>query len=141
MSMHATIYGRAAFEPKERTTRNGNAMTSCRLAVDVTGKDQGDQETLWIDVLAFGQHAETLAKLGKGDMISAMGRCTRGQYTTQAGETRESWALLADAIVTARSGRPGQRKANQAEAPTQAANRASVKMQAPTDFDDDIPPF
>lgn len=138
MSMHSTIYGRLAFDPRQTTTRTGKDMSSCRVAVDVTGRDESDQQTLWVDVLAFGQHAEQLAKLAKGDMISAMGRCTRGTYQAKDGTERESWTLLADAIVTARSGRPGGRaKATQQPSTTPAANRASASMQAP-DFNDDI---
>ncbi len=109
MSMTASIHGRAAFDPKQRTTKTGNPMTSCRLAVDVTGRD-ADDETLWLDVLAFGQQAETLARVTKGENLSAIGKVTRGQYTNKAGETRESWTMLADAVLTLRSARPGQRR-------------------------------
>jgi single-strand DNA-binding protein len=110
MTMTATIYGRLAFDPRQHTTRSGTDMATARVAVDVTGRDATDEQTWWVDVLTFGAQCEQLMKLGKGDMVSAMGRCTRGTYTPAGGETRESWTLLADAIVTARSGRPGQRR-------------------------------
>lgn len=110
MSMHSTIYGRAAFDAREHTTKAGKPMASCRLAVDVTGKDASDQETLWADALAFGRAAEDLARVEKGQFVSAMGKLTRGQFVGKDGVARESWTLLADGVVTARSGRPGQRR-------------------------------
>jgi len=126
MSMQATVYGRAAFEPRQHQTKAGKPMASARLAVDVTGKDD-EQQTLWLDVLAFGRAADDLARVEKGGMVSAMGRVTRGTYTAKDGTERESWTLLADAVITARSGRPGQRRQPQQRAP------------APAPFDDAMP--
>lgn len=86
-------------------------MTTARLAVDVTGHGADESETLWVDVLAFGANADTLAGCAKGEMLSAMGKLTRGRYTPQDGPERETWTLTADSLLTALSGRPGGRKA------------------------------
>jgi single-strand DNA-binding protein len=134
--MHATIYGRAAFDPRQHQTKAGQPMTTCRLAVDVTGRDESDPQTMWIDVLGFGRAAEDLARVEKGAMVSAMGRVTKGSYTAKDGETRETWALLADAVLTARAGRPGARKTS---TPSNRANRANMAAQAP--LNDDLPAF
>ena len=109
MTMHATVYGRASFEPRQHVTKSGKDMTTCRLAVDVTGQGE-EQMTLWPDVLAFGRSAEVLAAVEKGQMVSAMGRVTMSRYTAKDGTEREQLSLLADTIVTARSGRPGGRR-------------------------------
>jgi hypothetical protein len=53
MNMPASTYGRDALEPRQYTTKAGKNMTTIRLAVDVTGHNAEDQETLWIDVLAL----------------------------------------------------------------------------------------
>ena len=134
MSMHATIYGRAAFDARQHITKTGNPMTTLRLAVDVTNRDALEPETVWFNALAFGRAAEDLARVEKGQMVSAMGKVTRGQYTTQEGEVRESWSLLADAVITARSGRPGQRRRQDPRTPPQGP----PDPQAP-DFDDPLP--
>ena len=128
MTMHATIYGRAAFAPRQHQTKNGNDMTSCRVAVDLTGRDASDEQTLWVDVLSFGNQAEVLARIGKGDTLSAMGRLTKGTYTAKDGTERESWTLLADAVLTAKSGRPG-------------GNRKRTKRPQATAFDSNSPAF
>ncbi len=141
MSMHATVYGRCAFDPRQHTTRANKPMTTCRLAVDATGHNADEQQTLWFDVLAFGRNAESLADVSKGQMVSAMGKVTRSVYTAKTGEEREQLTLLADAIVTARSGRPGgRRQSNQSNnGPNESANYgASGRMQEPPPFDDEM---
>jgi len=137
MSMTAVIYGRAAFDPREHQTKTGQPMTTCRLAVDVTGRDSSDEQTIWIDVLGFGRAAEDLARVEKGSMVSAMGRATKGSYTAKDGTERENWTLLADAVLTARAGRPGARKTGT------PSNRANTAAQAPSGapFNDDLPTF
>ena len=134
MSMHATIYGRAAFDARQHTTKTGNPMTTLRLAVDVTNRDALEQETVWFNALAFGHVAADLARVEKGQMVSAMGKVTRGQYTTKEGEVRESWSLLTDAIITARSGRPGQRRSKDPSTPPPVS-----PDPPPPDFDDPLP--
>jgi single-strand DNA-binding protein len=86
-------------------------MTRVSIAVDATGHNAETEETLWVSVLAFGRVAETLARAAKGESLTAQGKLTRGRYTGKDGQERESWTLTADAVLTLRSARPGQRKA------------------------------
>jgi single-strand DNA-binding protein len=139
MSMHATIYGRAAFDARQLTTKTGKPMTTLRLAVDVTNRDALEPETVWFNALAFGRVAEDLARIEKGQMVSAMGKVTRGQYITQEGEVRESWSLLTDAIITARSGRPGQRRSQDPNTPPPGPPDPQAPDPQAPDFDDPLP--
>ncbi len=138
MTATASIHGRVAFEPRQHTTRNGEPMTTVRLAVDVTGRadSEDEKQTWWIDVLAFGRNAETLARVEKGQSVSAMGTVTRSIYTPQNGEPRDSWSLLADSVLTVRSARPGGKRSQQRP----AQQRASQQFQQPA-FNADIAQF
>ncbi|MCF7995357.1 MAG: single-stranded DNA-binding protein [Chromatiaceae bacterium] len=136
MTMHATLYGRAAFDARQYLTKAGKPMTTLRLAVDVSNRDAIEQETLWIDALAFGRAADDLARVEKGQMVSAMGKVVRGQYTSKEGEIRERWSLLTEAVITARTGRPGQHRSQD----TSTHPPAQPDPQAP-DFDDPLPDF
>jgi single-strand DNA-binding protein len=48
---------------------------------------------------------------------------------------RESWTLIADSVVTAKSARPPGRKAAKAN-DTARQHRAAARVQAPPEFDD-----
>jgi single-strand DNA-binding protein len=129
--MHASIHGRAAFDPKETWSKNGKAMTVVRLAVNVTGRNATEEETLWLDVLGFGEQATELARVRKGESVSAIGPLTKGRYTTPTGEERESWSMIAEAIVTARSARPGQHRKAPAPAPAPKQRGDLLAFQRP----------
>ena len=122
----ASIYGRAGSDPVARQTKAGKPMTTVPVAVDVAGKD-AEPRTMWVSVLAFGGQAEVLLRASKGQMLAAMGRLSRAEYTTQAGETREQWTMLAESAVTAKSARPGGPRKD-------PAARSAPRSRAP--FDD-----
>lgn len=132
MSMNASIHGRAVFDPKVRQTKTGKPMTTARLAVDVTG-NTGENETLWLDVLAFGDQAAALARVTKGESVSAIGRVTRSKYAGKDGIERESWSMLADAVLTIRSARPGQRRQ-----PSNGARQSRPQHDPQAPFNDPI---
>jgi single-strand DNA-binding protein len=106
----SSIYGRLGRDPKATTTKTGKPMCTASVAVDV-GKEPGE-ETLWITVMGFGPLAESLQRHSQGDMIAAIGRLTRSRYTGTDGQERESWSLIADALHSSRTVRPGQRQGN-----------------------------
>jgi single-stranded DNA-binding protein len=87
MTLIASIHGRLGSDPKTSTTQAGKEMTRANVAVDVTGHD-GEDQTLWVSILAFGKVAETLARAAKGVGCSAMDRMTRGIYAPPRGEPR-----------------------------------------------------
>jgi single-strand DNA-binding protein len=105
--IQSSLYGRLGKDPKPGTTKTGTAMCTASIAVDV-GREPG-QETLWVSVMAFGPLAEALGQHQQGDMVAAMGKLTRSRYTGQDGQERESWSLLADALHSSRTVRPGKR--------------------------------
>ena len=110
--IYASIHGRLGADPVAGETKQGKPMTRASVAVDVTPYNAEQPQTLWVTVLAFNAAAEQLQRGAKGEMLTAQGRVTRGQYETADGSLRESWTLIADAVLTARSARPtGKRRA------------------------------
>ena len=108
MSAQIAAYGRLVSDPRPIETRSGKAMTAARLAVSVECRDGGEtgEETLWLSVLAFGRCAEDLARHAKGEPVSVSGRVRLERYVAGDGEERETWQVLADAVVSSRSVRP-----------------------------------
>ena len=162
------VYGRLGSDPREHVTSKGGAMATASLAVDVPDRSQGAEggatETLWLRVTAFGRVADDLLLCAKGDPVSASGRLQFSRWTGRDGDEREQWAIVADALVSARTIRPrgGRRKGDgdgdgrdgngrdrddvrrRGEGAgwpgvTEPAPASSPASSAPADFDDDIP--
>ena len=108
--IYASIHGRLGSDPVASTTKADKAMARVSVAVDVTPYNAVDPESLWVGLLAFGQIAEDLQRAGKGEMVTAQGRMTRGHYIAKDGSQRESWTMIADSVVTARSARPSGKR-------------------------------
>ena len=158
------VYGRLGSDPREHETRKGATMATASLAVSVPdrsqGADEGAEETLWLRVTAFGRVAESLAGHSKGDPVSVSGRLQFSRYQARDGAEREQWQIVADALVSARTVRPGggRRKAKGEGAGRDrddvrrhgddrypdtrhppARSGGGQPAPAPDDFDDDIP--
>jgi single-strand DNA-binding protein len=140
--IQASIYGRLGRDPQTRQTKNGSNMVTASIAVDATpGNHDGDQETIWFQVLAFGKVGDTLARHQKGDLVSMSGRITQSRWTSQAGEEKTGMTIIADTVISAKSVRPGggrkkaDAKAGHKPGPTEYATNGG----AAGDFNDDIP--
>ena len=67
MTAQIATYGRLGRDPRQHETRTGRAMTTATLAVTVEarGGEDGDEDTLWFDVMAFGRVTEDLRDTGR----------------------------------------------------------------------------
>lgn len=140
MTIIASVHGRAARDGELRESQSGK--TWCRVSVACeagTDRESGDALVQWVTIVGFGRVAEELARVEKGQTVSAIGRMELSRWTGQDGQARESLQLIADAIVTARSARPGGRR------PKDNGDRgdygASHRAQEPSGgvpFDDEI---
>lgn len=127
--IQASVYGRAARDGELRQSQSGKSW--CRVSIACEAghdRESGKALTQWLTVVGFGRVAEDLAKVRKGETLSAIGRVEINRWTAQDGQEREGLQLLADAVVTARSARPGGRK----------ANRRSQAPAADVPFNDNI---
>jgi len=89
------ILGRAGSSP-DLNTVNGDTQIA---TVGVATEEYHDDETVWVNVVAFGQSAEFLANYcTKGDFVFAQGRPQIDKWTGDDGETRVKLELVADDI-------------------------------------------
>lgn len=142
MTCHIGLYGRVGTEPREHETRTGNVMATCSIAVDLEdrtrGADEGAEFSWWVSVIAFGRVAEDLIRHSKGDPVSMSGRLQHSTYQGRDGEERESWQVLADSLVSARTVRRGGRRrqwaaGHRAPAPAAPVDADPVVEQGPID--------
>jgi len=140
----ANIHGRAARDGELNQSQNGKSW--CKLSVACfAGTDRQSKESLtqWIRVVAFGRVAEELARVRKGETLSAIGRVELSRWTTQDGTEREDMQLIAESVMTQRSARPsGRSNGSNGSNGSKDDYSSSHRMQAPAaevSFDDDIP--
>ena len=109
MSAQLATYGRLARDPRTHETKSGVPMTTATIAVSVEGRGggEGEEGTLWLQLVGFARQADDLARHRHGDLLSPSGRWQLSRYTTNAGEAREGWQMIVDSVVSSRTVRPG----------------------------------
>ena len=127
--MQLAAYGRLGADPKSIQTKTGKAMTAASLAVELSDRD-GEAQTEWLGIIAFGRVAETLLRHAKGDLVSVAGRVQLNAFNTKGGESRRELQVIADSVISAKSVRPGGGKKKPSGPP---------KETHEIEFNDDIP--
>lgn len=95
------IMGRLTHDPEMRQTGSGTSVTSFSLAVerDYSGRDGGEKQTDFIDVVAWRHTAEFVDKyFAKGDMAAVIGRLQIRDWTDKDGNKRRSAEVVADSV-------------------------------------------
>ena len=84
------LVGRLTRDPELRYGANNTAVMRSSLAVDRQFTNQnGEREADFINIVAFGNRAETMKKyLVKGSQIAVSGRIQTGSYDAQDGSKR-----------------------------------------------------
>ena len=89
-----TIAGNIGKDAELRFSGAGNAFMTMPVAV-TTGRDD-KKETHWFDVKLFGEMAEQMAELPKGQRVVVYGRMKQDSWETKEGEKRNKMCLYAD---------------------------------------------
>jgi len=93
--------GRLTRDPERRETQTGVPVTSFSLAVDrgFTSKDSGERQTDFIDVVAWRNTADFVAKyFAKGQMAAVTGRLQIRDWTDKENNKRRTAEVIADHV-------------------------------------------
>ena len=91
---NVVLIGRLTKDPELKYSQAGKAY--CRFTVAVN-RDFNKEEADFINCLAFGKTAETIAEwLGKGRRIALQGRIKTGSYQNSNGDTIYTTEVVAD---------------------------------------------
>lgn len=130
MTAQISAYGRLVADPQTRTTNSGSSMTMGRLAVALPcHAAEGGEVTFWLGVVAFGKQADALAGHVKGDLVSVAGAMQVNQWTGKDGGTQQGYQVVADSVISARTVRPGGKRAESVKA--SGASRGHETQSAP----------
>jgi len=97
--LSALISGTIASDPKHGKSASGTVWSNCVVRVPCGQNREGEAESAFVTLAAFGSHAEALARLGKGDAVSATGAMKPTTYTKD-GQERHGLSLTATAILS-----------------------------------------
>lgn len=102
MKTSMTITGRIGQEPKLAFSQTGMAYLKLSVATEKSKKSNGgwENETIWLDVTAFGELAEHGAEtLSKGDLVIAHGEIEPPRtFEKKDGTTGVSIGFIADEL-------------------------------------------
>lgn len=140
------IVGRLGKDPELRTTQSGKSVTSFSLAVQRPRKNQnGEYESDWLDVQAWGNTAEFISKyFQQGQLMAVSGRIQTRVYTDRDGKARKGVEIVAQDVSFCES-RKREEPVNQPSSFSRDAEPLKEyeqqAMLPPDDFlgDDDLP--
>lgn len=97
----ALITGSIVSDPRSGISKSGTEWSNCVVRCPCgQNRETGDAESAFVQIAAFGSEAGKLARLARGDAISATGALKPTEYVKN-GETRHGLSLTAQAILTA----------------------------------------
>ena len=106
MLNHIVLMGRLTRDPELRYTQSQIPVASFRLAVDrdFGGRDGGERQTDFIDIVAWRSTAEFVSKyFTKGSMAAVSGRLQIREWTDREGGKRTTAEVVADNVTSARA--------------------------------------
>ncbi len=102
MINNVVLVGRLGNDPELKHTSSGTAVTNFRLAVSRPPRrdaPEGEQQTDWLDIVAWGTVAENCAKyLDKGALVGIEGRVQSRTWETQDGQRRYAVDISARSV-------------------------------------------
>ena len=94
-----TLAGRLTAEPELKTTNSGLEVMSFTIAVNRRFAKQGEQETDFINCVAWRKTAVFISTyFHKGDGINLVGRLESRKWTDSDGRNRTSYEVIVDNV-------------------------------------------
>ena len=147
MLNHITIMGRLTRDPELRYTQSQTPVASFTLAVDrdFGGRDGGEKQTDFINVVAWRQTAEFVSRyFHRGSMIAVRGSIQQRNYEDKNGNKRTAFEIVAEEVSFCGSKAETGTGARQNEQPARVQPAASFATGGADDFEeipisDDLP--
>ena len=108
MLNHIVLMGRLTRDPELRYTQSQLPVASFTLAVDrdYGGRDGGEKQTDFIDIVAWRSTAEFVSKyFTKGSLVAVSGRLQLRDWTDREGNKRRSAEVVAENVYFGESKR------------------------------------
>jgi single-strand DNA-binding protein len=98
--LNALASGQLVRDPKSGTSASGTRWSNTTIRCNVGQSKEGDAEAAFITIVCFGDVADKLSRLAKGDAVSVQGNLKPTEHQKD-GETRHGLEIIANAILSA----------------------------------------
>lgn len=136
------IMGRLTADPELRTTQSGISVTSFSVAVNRNYSKDGNNQTDFINCVAWRNNAEFISKyFAKGQMIAIKGSLQQNNYTDKDGNKRTSYDVVVDTadFCGSKNESGGNGASARNEAPASFSNVDTGDFEEISMGDDDLP--
>jgi single-strand DNA-binding protein len=97
MLNNVILMGRMTADAELKSTQGGKYVTSFTMAVERDFKQNGERQTDFINIVAWGKTAEFISNyFSKGDMIAVSGSIQTRNYEDKNGNKRTATEVLVD---------------------------------------------
>ena len=125
--LNSLITGTIASDPKHGTSKSGTTWANCVVRCPCgQNRETGDAESAFVQIACFGSEAGKLARLTKGDSVSATGALKPTTYQKD-GQERHGLSLTATGILSAYMVK--QKRGDEGKAPNRAHAHGSGREQ------------
>ena len=135
------LMGRLCADPELKHTSSCVAVTSFRIAVDLSYVKQGEQrQTDFFDIVAWRSSAEFVCRnFNKGSLIAVDGQLQSRSFQTREGQNRTVIEVMAENISFTGERRDATPAAGYANAPADSYAAAPASGFSDMPLDDDNP--
>lgn len=133
------LTGRLTADPELKTTTNGIPVTTFSIAVNRNYRAGEEQQTDFINIVAWRQRAEFITKyFKKGSLIGIEGSIQTRRYQDKNGNNRTIFEVVVNNAQFVESKRDGA-STTTAEAPVSYSNADASDFAEIGGMDDDLP--
>ncbi len=134
------LTGRLTADPELKTTPNGIPVTTFSIAVNRNYRAGEEQQTDFINIVAWRQRAEFITKyFKKGSMIGIEGSIQTRRYQDKNGNNRTAFEVVVNNAQFVESKRDGASSAPTANEPAAFSNADASDFAEIGGMDDDLP--
>lgn len=136
------LTGRLTADPELKTTQSGLSVTSFSIAVDRRYRAGEERQTDFINIVAWRQSAEFVAKyFKKGNLIGIEGSIQTRKYTDKNGNSRTAFEVVANNVQFVESKRDSSAPSAGSEPAASFSNAGANDFADLGDISDDDLPF
>ena len=134
------LTGRLTADPELKTTQSGIPVTTFSIAVNRNYRAGEDQQTDFINIVAWRQRAEFITKyFKKGNLIGIEGSIQTRRYQDKNGNNRTAFEVVVNNAQFVESKRDGAANAPVANEPASYSNADASDFAEIGGMDDDLP--